>query len=150
MTARRAALVTLVTAAALLLGTAGPATAADGLTVDITSPGEGAVLDGPDVIVKGTATTSGLYRMNGVSVQVTSVTNPGTFGCDRSCDGTSGGHSATFSYGRRLDFNGPYTVTVTAYDTLPLVGGERSTAVQRRFKVEVPPAAPRDVKVEAG
>ena len=145
------ALVVLAAAAALVLGATGPASAADGLVVTIDSPGASQVLTGSTALVKGTATTGGLYQMSGVSVRVTSATNPESFGCDGNCDGGSDAHTASFSFSPRLDFNGAYTATVTAFDRLTLVGGgERSTVATRSFHVEVDPAPPQDVKVDVG
>ena len=145
MTRRPAALVTLATAAALLLGTAGPAAAEP--TVTIASPEAGKVVDDPNEVVAGTARTDPLHTVVSVRVAVTHRSTGQTRSCDAPVTADGG-----FSCSPGLRLNGPYDVGVTATDALLVDLGSRRTspAATGGFKVEVPPAPPRNVEVDVG
>lgn len=141
---RRAAVVTLAVAAVLLL-TAGPAVA-DGPSVTINSPVDKVVEDANEVVT-GTARTDPLHTVQSVRVTVRPLSGAEPRSCDAPVAGDGG-----FACSPGLRVNGPYEVEVTATDALlvDLVGSRRTGRTTASFKVEVAPAPPRDVKVEAG
>jgi hypothetical protein len=147
MTRRRASLATLVAAVALLFGTAGPAAAAEDLTVDITSPPDGEVLTDPNAVIAGTATTDALHVVKGVRVTVTSRLNAENHS---SCDAPVA-PDGSFSCSPGFRVNGPYEAVVTATDALHLdLGDVRTREATRGFKMEAPPAPPQGVTVDVG
>jgi hypothetical protein len=148
MTRRRAALATLTAVGALLLGTAGPAAAAEGPTVTVTSPGDGEVVTDANAAVAGRATTDPLHTVQSVRVTATPV-NPRWSNEVRSCDASltpDGG----FSCSPGLSVNDTYNVEVTATDVLlvGLTNPRTGPVATRSFKVAAPPTKPQDVRVD--
>lgn len=147
MTRRHASLATLAVVAALLLGTSGPAAAAEELTVTIISPPDGEVLTDPNAVIAGTATTDVLHVLKGVRVTVTSRLNAENHS---SCDAPVA-PDGSFSCSPGFRFNGPYEAVVTATDALHLdLGDMRTREATRGFKMEAPPAPPQGVTVDVG
>jgi hypothetical protein len=146
MTARRAAWATLAVVAALLLATSGPAAAAEGLVVNITSPpADGEPVRDPNAVIAGIATTDVLHVVKSVRVTVTR-SNAEAGSCDAPV-----APDGSFSCSPGFHLNGPYEAVVTATDALHLdLGDIRTTQATRNFKVEAPPAPPQDVRVEVG
>ncbi|HEX2193154.1 MAG TPA: fibronectin type III domain-containing protein, partial [Acidimicrobiales bacterium] len=153
MTTRRAAWVTLLAVAALLLGTPGPVAADDAPSITISEPGNGAVLKAPEVTVRGVATMRDLNRVTGVTVTLRRS------GADPLSRSDCWHHDPTVLTGGRaefhctfaLDHNGPYSVVVRASgDEVVELNGPESREVRSSLKMEAPPAPPRDVRVEVG
>lgn len=145
----RVSLATLAVVAALTIATAAPASAAPPV-VTVSSPGAGELFTSPSVRIAGEVHLQDLNRITGrITGVVVTISGPGT---SRSCDdcwNASTPYDATFGFTPQLDFNGPYSIRVVATGTDVITGTETAEA-RRSFKVEVPPAPPRDVRVEPG
>ncbi|HEX2275400.1 MAG TPA: hypothetical protein VHG90_16170, partial [Acidimicrobiales bacterium] len=135
-------------AAALLL-LAAPAAAFERPTVVISAPRDGQVLVAPTI--SGTAEMSNaLNTVVGLAIEVRPTGGGETKTCDN-CHSGLGRRATSFSYSPPLAYNGPYDATVTAVgkDILNVLGAPNEVGrATRRFKVEVKPAAPRNVKAQ--
>ena len=152
MTRRSAALGALVVVAAVVFGTAGPTWADDAPVITIFEPGADAVVNSPEVTVRGEARMIEVNRIKAVTVTVTSAGGePTRSDCWALDPAVLTGARATFSCTFSLTHNGPAAVTVRATgEELVEVNGLETREVRGPFKVEVPPAPPQDVRVEVG
>ena len=145
----RAGLATLAVVTALLVTLAAPAPAAPP-AVTVSEPGGGEVLTSPSTRIAGEVHLQDFNRITGrITSVVVTVSGPGGARECSDCWRGSSPYDATFAFTPQLDFNGPYSFRVVATGTDVITGTETAEA-GGSFKVEVPPAPPRDVRVEPG
>ena len=148
MTRRRVAAAALVAVSAVVFGTTGPAAAVPpGVTIG--EPAGDARATSPEVRIAGSVAERDLDRVTG-SITAVVITVSSATGRSVECANcwAPNGPDATFSWTPRLDFNGPYTVTVRAVGSDLLGSPAEEGSATRGFKVEAPPAPPQDVRVE--